>query len=125
MSRQQLESIFATPPAPKPTPKPASRPEKRTFMLAPRPASRPKNCTLKDSLKPKKRKLALTPRPEKPLPLNTPKECKPKKIAGTLDDKYIEYKSEGNQQLTIKEHLENIRPYLNDMINDFKKSGKW
>ena len=122
MSREQLKSIFATPPAPKPTPKPASRPEKRTYILAPRPASRPKNCTLKDSLRPKKRKLALISRS---LPLITPKEYKPKKIAGTLYVKYIEYKSEGNQQLTIKEHLNNIRPYLNDMINDFKKSGKW
>ena len=42
---------------------------------------------------------------------------KPKNIESTFDDKYIKYKSEGNEKPTIMEYLEN-RPYLNDMVNN-------
>ena len=42
---------------------------------------------------------------------------------------YTEYISEGdnndNKNLSPKEYLEIIRPYLNDLINDHKASGEW
>ena len=62
--------------------------------------------------------------PKKPLPPNILKDHKPEKISGPPDDKHNKYKSEGDEQLTIEQYLENIRPHLRDMINHFKKSGK-
>ena len=55
---------------------------------------------------------------------------KPKKtdegFAGRRNN-YIEYISEGdnNKNLSPGEYLEIIRPYLNDLINNHKASGKW
>ena len=40
-----------------------------------------------------------------------PIDLTPKKIAGIFDDKYIEYKSGSDENLTIKKYLENIKPY--------------
>ena len=37
------------------------------------------------------------------------KDYKPKKMAGAFDDKYMEYISEYNEQLSIQGYLENIR----------------
>lgn len=54
-----------------------------------------------------------------------PKNYKPKTIAGAFDDKYLEQKSEGDEQLPIREQLENITPYLCDMINNLKISADW
>ena len=51
-----------------------------------------------------------------------PKDYKPKNIAGVFHEKYIEYNSEDDEQLSIKEYLEKIKPYLRDMTNDLKKS---
>ena len=51
-----------------------------------------------------------------------PKDYKPKNIAGAFHEKYIEYNSEDDEQLSIKEYLEKIKPYLRDMTNDLKKS---
>ena len=62
--------------------------------------------------------------PKNPLPPNILKDHKPEKISGPPDDKHNKYKSEGDEQLTIEQYLENIRPHLRDMINHFKKSGK-
>ena len=45
-----------------------------------------------------------------------------KNIAGVFHEKYIEYNSEDDEQLSIKEYLEKIKPYLRDMTNDLKKS---
>ena len=56
---------------------------------------------------------------------NIPKDCKPKKIAGTFDDQYIEYKSEGYGKLSIEQYLDEIRPYLIDMIDNLRASGEW
>ena len=44
-----------------------------------------------------------------------------------FDDRYIEYRSENDEQLPIRKYLENIRPYLWDMIDNLKTkiSGKW
>ena len=55
---------------------------------------------------------------------------KPKKtdesFAGRRNN-YIEYISEGdhNKNLLPEEHLEIIRPYLNDFLNHHKASGEW
>ena len=40
---------------------------------------------------------------------------------------YIEYESKGGKDniLSVKEHLDMIRPYLSDMINDHKTQGEW
>ena len=43
--------------------------------------------------------------------LSMPIDLTPKKIAGIFDDKYIEYKSGSDENLTIKKYLENIKPY--------------
>ena len=55
---------------------------------------------------------------------------KPKKTDdsfGGRRNNYIEYISEGddNEDLSSKEYLDKIRPYLIDLINDHKTSGEW
>ena len=47
---------------------------------------------------------------------------KSKKIAGVFDYKYI--KCKGDEQVTIVEYREKIRPYLHDMINDLNKFSR-
>lgn len=37
---------------------------------------------------------------------STANDYKPNKISGTFDDKYIEYKCEGDKQLSVMEYLE-------------------
>ena len=55
---------------------------------------------------------------------------KPKKtdegFAGRRNN-YTEYISEGdnNKKSSPEEYLDMIRPYLNDLINDYKASGEW
>ena len=49
---------------------------------------------------------------------------KPKKIAGSFDDKYIKYKSENDEKLLIKQNLRKIEPYLH-MIDNLGTSGQW
>ena len=61
-------------------------------MPAPRPAPRPKK------LKP-----GPTPRLEKPL--CTTKDYKTKKIVGAFYDEYIKYKSQWDEQISIKEGI--------------------
>ena len=40
---------------------------------------------------------------------------------------YIEYENNGDRDipLSFKKYLHTIKPYLNDIINDFKISDKW
>ena len=40
---------------------------------------------------------------------------------------YIQSESMGDKSktLTIKEYLDMIRPYLRDVINDYKTKGEW
>ena len=47
---------------------------------------------------------------------------KPIKTKGAFDDNYIECESRGDKDkiLSSKEYLDIIRPYLSDMINDYK-----
>ena len=39
----------------------------------------------------------------------------------------MEYKSNGDKDktLSIKDYLDEIRPYLSDIINDCKTQGEW
>ena len=44
-----------------------------------------------------------------------------------MNGNYIEYESKGDKDknLSPKEYLNIIRPYLSDMINDHKKRREW
>ena len=55
---------------------------------------------------------------------------KPKNTDDSFDGRrnnYIEYISEGDyyENLSPKEYLHEIRPHLEDFINDHKTSGEW
>ena len=52
---------------------------------------------------------------------------KPVKIGNVFRSNYIEYKSNGDKDktLSIKDYLDEIKPYLNDIINDHKTQGEW
>ena len=48
----------------------------------------------------------------------------PKQIKSTFDGSYILYKSRGDQnKLALWEYSDKIRPYLKDMIDDYKSKG--
>ena len=51
--------------------------------------------------------------------------CKPTIIKSGYNYNYIEYRSEGDELLTIEEYLNLIEPYLRELINDHKKKGEW
>ena len=42
-----------------------------------------------------------------------------------FDNNYLEYRSEGNDSLSFEEYLNLIKPYLNDLINNYKNKGEW
>ena len=46
-------------------------------------------------------------------------------ITGTFDDKHVKCQSESNEQPSSDKYRENIRPYLWDMTDNLKTSGKW
>ena len=96
MSKQQLESISTTLSSAKPSLKPKPGPKKRKPMPAPKPPPRPK-------------KLTPTPIPRPKKILGIPRDCKPKKISGSFDDKYIEHESEDSEGLSFKQYLDKIR----------------
>ena len=52
---------------------------------------------------------------------------KPIIVNGTFNNSYIEYEFKGDKDkiLTNSEYLDMIRPYLVDMINDYKNQGEW
>ena len=56
-----------------------------------------------------------------------PKEdnYKPERIGNAFISNYIEYKSNGEKILSIKDYLDEINPHLSDMINDNKTQGEW
>ena len=55
-----------------------------------------------------------------------PKDYKQGKVAGTFDDNYVKYSSEGNDgQLSIEQYLKNIISFLSDMIEDLRTSHGW
>ena len=58
-----------------------------------------------------------------------PKEdnYKPVRIGNAFSSNYIEYKSnrDKDKTLSIKDYLDEIKPYLSDIINDHKTQGEW
>ena len=52
---------------------------------------------------------------------------KPIITSGTSDNSYTQYESEGDKvkNLSIKQYLDLIRPYLSDIIKDHKTQGEW
>ena len=46
---------------------------------------------------------------------------------GAFNNNYIQYESRGNKDkiLTTSECLDIVRPYLSDIINDYKTQGEW
>ena len=52
---------------------------------------------------------------------------KPVRIGNAFSSDYIEYKSNGDKDksLSIKDYLDEIKPYLSDMINDHKTQSEW
>ena len=52
---------------------------------------------------------------------------KPIIVNGAFNNNYIQYESTGdkNKILTANEYLDMIRPYLVDMINDYKTQREW
>ena len=53
--------------------------------------------------------------------------CKPVTVGNFWSNNHIEYESDDdrNKTLSIEEYLEEIKPYLKDITNNFKKSDKW
>ena len=51
----------------------------------------------------------------------------PKKTASAFNNNYIQYGSMGDKDknLSVKEYIDVIRPYLSDIINNHKAQGKW
>ena len=49
------------------------------------------------------------------------------KIKGAFNNNYIEYESRGNKDknLSLKDYLNIIRPFLRDMINNYKIHVEW
>ena len=52
---------------------------------------------------------------------------KPIRMGDCWNNNYIEYESNGdrNKNLSLKEYLNKIKPYLRDLIIDLQKSGTW
>ena len=56
------------------------------------------------------------------------KYYKPVRVGNFYSNNYIKYESDGylkNQTLSTEEYLDEVKPYLKDMINDLKKSDTW
>ena len=51
--------------------------------------------------------------------------CEPTLVKSGYNNNYIEYRSEGNEILTVEEYLDLIEPYLRELINDYKSKGEW
>ena len=56
-----------------------------------------------------------------------PKEdnYKPERIGNAFSSNYIEYKRNGDKTLSIKGYLDEIKPYLSNIINKHKTQGEW
>ena len=52
---------------------------------------------------------------------------KPKRVGNSWNNNYVKYKSNGDRtkNLSVKEYLNKIEPYLRDIIIDLQKSGTW
>ena len=51
----------------------------------------------------------------------------PKEIRSAFDGSYVLYESRGDKDnmLAIYEYFDKIKPYLKDMIDDYKSKGEW
>ena len=51
----------------------------------------------------------------------------PKEMKSAFDGSYILYESRGDKdaKLALWEYFDKVRPYLKDMIDDFKSKGEW
>ena len=49
------------------------------------------------------------------------------RIGNAFSSNFIEYKSNGDKDeaLSIKDYLDEIKPYLSDIINDHKTQDEW
>ena len=49
------------------------------------------------------------------------------RIGNAFSSNFIEYKSHGDKDeaLSIKDYLDEIKPYLSDIINDHKTQDEW
>ena len=50
---------------------------------------------------------------------------KPTLVKSGYNSNYIQYESKGDKILMVKEYLGLIKPYLANMINDYKSKGEW
>ena len=50
---------------------------------------------------------------------------KPTLVKSGYNSNYIQYESKGDTILTVKEYLGLIKPYLENMVNDYKSKGEW
>ena len=52
---------------------------------------------------------------------------KPYKFTGSFNSNYVDYRRDGNENknLSIKEYLDEIRPYLSDIMNEHKNKDEW
>ena len=59
--------------------------------------------------------------------LNEEDYYEPKEIKSAFDGSYILYESRGNEDnmLALYEYFDKIRPYLKDMIDNYKAKGEW
>ena len=61
--------------------------------------------------------------------LSEPEEdyYKPIKILNAFDDNFVEYESNGEKgkTLSVKEYIDKIKPYLDDLIDEHKIEGEW
>ena len=51
----------------------------------------------------------------------------PKKTVSVFNNNYIQYESMGDKgkNLSMKEYIDVIRPYLSEIINNHKTQGRW
>ena len=51
---------------------------------------------------------------------------KPVRLGNFMSKNYIKYKRKDDRKtLSVEEYINKIRPYLNDIINNFKRSDTW
>ena len=53
--------------------------------------------------------------------------CKPTEVKSTFDGSYMLYESRGDRdaKLALYEYFDKIKPYLKDMIDDYKSKCEW
>ena len=57
--------------------------------------------------------------------INTPQTINQNKLGMPLEVDMLNTRVRLIKKTSLKEHLEKIKPYLGDMIDDLKRPGKW